>query len=210
MNLLGPVTTPLRSLAFALGGALLAWSWYNLNPVVPLAVVALAWLITILVQRWADGLITTDPKKALSLLEFRLVGIAIVSAGAAALVIVVTVWFTLDKAVADALATSTSKVIAAVSAALTSFVGGIALSAEKMDGNVGDVVMEKFREKFSVNEEAGPGQVRIDSSTPAGELADKALNSSTDFGWTDWSSKYRKKRVDAIAAYLESSISTQG
>jgi len=204
MSLLGPILTPLRSLAFALGGALLAWAWFSVSPAIPICVVAGVWFVTVAVQARAKSLITTKPQIALQLFEWRLLGIVVVSAGAAALVIVVTVWFTLDDEQKTGLSTSTQQVLAAVGAALTAFIGAVSVSAESADENIGDLVKSKFREKFVVDEPAGPGQVRIDTAKAAGSRADRALNSVKDYGWTDWSKDTRAKRVQAISAYLES------
>lgn len=148
MSLLGPIATPLRSLTFALGGAALAWAWFGLHPAVPIVVVALAWGTTVAIQTYAESRITDEPMQALRLLEWRLLGIVIVSAGAAALVIIVTVWFTLDDRETKKLATSTQQLLAAVSAAPTAFIAAVSVSAESADGNIGDLIKTKFREKF--------------------------------------------------------------
>lgn len=204
MTLLGPVATPLRSLAFALGGAALAWAWFSIGPFLPILLVFGVWGITIAGQAYASSLITTNPVRALAWFEWRLLGIVVVSAGAAALVIIVTVWFTLDDNQKKELATSTQQVIAAVGAALTAFIGAVSVTGESADSSVGDLVKTKFRNKFTVGEPAGAGQVRIDTGTEAGKRADRALYSSKDYGWTDWSRENRRLRAEALGKYVSS------
>lgn len=202
MTLLGPLLTPLRSLVFALGGAALAWAWFELDPLVPILTVAVIWVLVVAIQAYAVSKITSDPVTALRLFEWRLLGIVVVSAGAAALVIIVTVWFTLDKDQKETLATSTQEVIAAVGAALTAFIGAVSVSAETADKNIGDLVKSKFREKFAVDEIPKPGQRKISTDTDAGLRANRALNSVKDYGWNDWSKETRAKRAKAISDYL--------
>ena len=82
VTFLGPIATPLRAMLFAAGGVGLAWLWYNAAPWVPLVIVAMAWAITVALQSYAGTRITSKPSTALTLYEFRLLGVAAVSAGA--------------------------------------------------------------------------------------------------------------------------------
>ena len=119
------------------------------------------------------------------------------------MVIIVTVAFTLTDAQKKELSTSTQEMWAALGAALTAFFAAVAVSGEAVDEGVGDLVKTKLREKFVYDSDRpGKGQVVIDTQTDAGTKADRALNSSEDYGWTDWSRANRKARVDAIAEYL--------
>lgn len=56
--------------------------------------------------------------------------------------------FTLDDKKTKKLATSTQQLLAAVSAAPTAFIAAVSVSAESADGNIGDLIKTKFREKF--------------------------------------------------------------
>lgn len=205
MTLLGPIVTPLRALAFALGGALLAWTWFNLGPWVPILIVSIVWLLTGALQAYASSQIPTKPLRALKLMEWRLLGIVVVSAAAAALVIVLAVAFTLTDQQEEAISVANREVISAVGAALAAFIGAMSISAEAADEHIGDLVKSTFRQKFVTDANPAPGQGRIATNTEAGIKADRALNSSMDYGWTDWSRDTRRERVEAIDAYINPS-----
>lgn len=205
MSLLGPIATPLRSLLFSLGGAGLAGAWFSLSWMVPVAIVVLAWAVTLGLQRFAESQIARNPIRALDLLEWRLFGIVVVSAGTSALVIIFTVWFTLDGEQARGLSASSQETLAAVGAALTAFIGAVSVSSESADENVGDVVREKFREKFVFDDLPVRNDQRfVDPTTEAGRKADRALNSNYDYGWTDWCRANRRERVQALHDYVQS------
>jgi hypothetical protein len=193
--MLGPITTPLRTLLFASGGAGLAWLWYHWGHWQTALIVVLVWAVLVVVQYVAVQRITTKPMLALRLFELRLLGIAIVSAATAAAVIVVTV----SLAAPEGADTATKEMITAATAALTAFISGIAVAAKDADESIGDLVEEQFQSKFvRAPDPAGAGQTQL----PAGSDAEKAVFTSYEYGWTDWSKKVRLERVTELDKYL--------
>lgn len=203
MSLLAPFLTPLRTLLFALGGVVLAWLWFTWSPWAPIIIVGAAWAGNIGLQHWAENHITTHPMRALALLEWRLLSIAAVSAGMAAIVIVLAVTVAGgQEATSDP---QSKELIGAVGAALSAFVAAVGISAEDSDERVGNMVRDTFRARFVTDGQAASDQMNIDSSTEEGAKADRALNSSHDYGWKDWSRATRRERVAAVDAYLKAS-----
>ena len=195
-SMFAPFTTPLRTLLFAAGGAGLAWVWYDVSEWFAAFIALLVWLLVLVSQGVADSMVATQPLAALQLFELRILGIAAVSAALAASVIIVTV----ELAAPDTAGAATKELIAAVTAAVTAFMTGISVSAEDADGSIGDFVKAKFQDRFVA---ASTTEKRSDQvALPDGSRALKAIYTTYEYGWNDWSKATRKARITALAEGL--------
>lgn len=85
------VGTPLRTLTFGLSGAALAFFWYKFHPALPTIIVAVVFIAGVLVQKIGEDALPNDPVRAVRWLEWRELSISIMTAGLAALAIVIAV-----------------------------------------------------------------------------------------------------------------------
>lgn len=196
--MLGPLATPLRTMLFAAGGAGLAWLSYNTHPAFPIVLVAVCWAVVLVTQWAANTMLRTQPVAALQLYEFRLLGIALVSAAAAAAVIIIAVELAAPKG-ADA---ATKEMITSATAALTAFITGVTVSAEDSDSSIGDFIRDRVRECYvAANADDIPADAVV---VEPGTKAWKAVYTTFEYEWTDWTSSNRKARINALADALAS------
>jgi hypothetical protein len=195
--MLSTFSTPLRTALFALGGAALAWLWYDVNKALPVVIVLLILVLVGGLQSYASRCVTTQPMRALRLMETRVLGIGVASAAGAALVIIVGVELVAGKGVDSSL----KAIVTAATAALSAFITGMTISGEDVDGKIGDYVQSQFQARFTMEgQKDGAGRVAL----PKGSDALYSVFTFHEHGWTDWSKSTREKRVTVLDAYVNS------
>ena len=199
-GLLSGLAEPLRVLLFTGGGAGLAWLGAQHGWVLSVVVVVAMLVVSLAVQAVGESLATTDPQRALRLMETRALSIGVLTAAAGALGIVLTVQLTL----ADARGLD-KELASTVCAALVAFVSAITVTAEKTDAAVGQYVRGVFQSKYAREGAAEPGQVALTK----GSDAHLAIMSSAAFGLTSWNAEDRRTRIKYLTGEMGSGGSHQ-
>lgn len=194
-GLLAGLAAPVRVLLFTAGGAALAWLGVNLGWGFSAAIVAMILIASLAVQAVGQSKATTDPTRALKLMETRLVSIGVLTAASGALGILLTV----ELASGDAKGFD-KELASTVSAALVAFVSAITVTADKTDSAVGKYIQGVFQSKYAREDAAKPGQVALKK----GSDAHLAIMSSAAFGLTDWGLENRRTRIKYLTGELGS------
>lgn len=194
-SLIAGLADPLRVLLFTAGGAALAWvgvkqGWW-LSVILVVAILG----VSLLVQAVGESKVTTDPMRALTLMETRAASIGVLTAAAGALGIVLTV----ELASGDAEGFD-KELASTVSAALVAFVSAVTLTADKTDAAVGKYIQGVFQSKHARDDRATEGQVALEK----GSDAHLAIMSSAAFGLTDWTSENRRTRIKYLTGEMGS------
>lgn len=183
----------LRALLFTLGGAFLAWLWVEVSEVLAIVVLLLVFVVSVALQKAGEGVVTSDPDRALRLMETRLVSIGVLTAASGALGIIITVEMATDAIGYD------KQFVTVVSGALVAFIAGITYTADKADAAVGKYIAKVFmaayvREGNMGGEEAPKRQKEL----KAGSIEERALGTKHAYGLTDWSYENRRLRLDYL------------
>lgn len=178
---------PLRALLFALGGAGLAWVWTQVSPWAALGIVAVIFIVSWVLSKVGEGYVGTDDRRAMRLMETRVVTLGIVTAAAGAIGILIAV----QLAAPEGTAALTTKVLATVSGALVAFVTSLFVDADKADAAVGAYIAKVFQAGYVREGHGAPGLVEL----KVGSDAHLAVMSSTAFGLTDWTRENRRERL---------------
>jgi hypothetical protein len=147
------LATPLRALVVGALGAGIAWCWYNdmrlFSFVAPLAVIVVGLAVSEAGVRQLPG----HPVAAVRLMPWRIVVPSAIAAAAAGLVIIATVELTVPDKTAAGAATPTDikEIAAALSAAVTAFLGAafIDWAADGKDSRLADWISGVFYEKYA-------------------------------------------------------------
>jgi hypothetical protein len=213
------LATPIRALVFALSGAVLAWLWYNVNVLIPIAAVVFVWIVGVLMEKYGVSRLPDHPVQALRWLEYRVIAIAALTAAAAAVAIVLGVEVAAPgKAEGDAAEIAAQKeaikaIVSSVGAALAAFVAALAIKAEDADEDIGSRVQGYFFAAYGEDETSPPrhvftsrprrenGRILLPRESP-GLLA---VYDDHYRNLTDWTRKNRVKRAEIVEKYLKQS-----
>lgn len=202
-SLFADVVIPLRALAVALAGVVLAWAWfssYGWWAVIGAAAFVLAGFV---LERQGYSRLPLDPMGAVRLMEFWVISPAAVSAVAAMIVVILTVMLTTPTEAP----TETQKMMASVSAALTGFFTSsfIDWSGDTKDSRTASRIREHFFSRYKrADDKHPPG---FDSSTgnyyfPAGSKGERWVYSNEFSAIEGWGYEARRKRAGGIAAAI--------
>lgn len=186
--MVGPIRTPLLTAIYALigAGAAALWVAVPFGWLAVLIVTGIAVGVAVRLERSADSKVTSQPTAARQYYEAKAVVIGLVSALAGGLAVLITIWAATWFADVP---TDQEKLIAAVSAALTSLISGVFVSVKETDEAVGNHVRNEFRERWK-------------SRNLPQEVA-WAIFSDNEQGYVTWSKEGRKLRVDVVQKWLD-------
>jgi hypothetical protein len=193
--------TPLRTVLFTLFGVGLAWLWYhtdNAYKLIPVASVGVVLLAAWLSQRYGTARLPREPEAAVKWLEYRVLGIAAVTAAASALAVIVGI----EIAAPDGGDPATKGIVTAVSSALVAFITAIAVKEEDVDSSIGDYVKSKFEAAYPAAATNAPKVVGKTIQLPLDSAGTTAVYSSMAGGIVDWSRANRRRRAKNLADYL--------
>jgi len=186
--------TPIYAFFLTCAGAGLAALWLVTDRwIIALSVVLALALISLTAQSVGSRQVKSRPRLALYLLEARaiLVGTFTTLAGAAAIILVVKL------AVPDGASEETASILGTLSAGLAGFLSTLLITADSMDRHVGDFIRQKFQTTYlGVPPEAPQENGKV--GLLRGGSAHRAIQSSVDFGFSDWSRSFRHKRIDKL------------
>jgi hypothetical protein len=194
--------TPLRTVLFTLSGVGLAWSWYNTNKLIPVAFLAAVWVLAWSSQLRGTAKLPGKPELAVKWLEYRVVGIAAVTAATSALVVIVGV----EIAAPEGGDPATKEIVTAVSSALVAFITAVAVKEDDLDNSIGEYIKSKFEAAYPVAAAAEPRVVGKTIQLPLDSAGTTAVYSTMAGGIVDWSRVNRRKRAKNLAAYLAAGL----
>jgi hypothetical protein len=200
INAMDTFRPALRALLISLGGAALAWAWFAGEWPIRIFLLVLAALIAIGglgMQHLGDKALPDHPERAVRLLGWRLITVAVLASVAAAAVIVVTVMLAADKATGQ-----TKELLAALTTAITSFLTTMFSIDEKADERIGDFI----RGRFEAHYDRDPGDpakrksnVRYFAPESPGE---RWVYSAACEDVSGWGKEARRKRAKGVAEAL--------
>lgn len=201
---LAPFRETFVTLLGGLGGAALAWFWFQGRYMLAAGVVLGAILIVTWSQVRAPRLILRDPVGAIRHYDRLLWAYVALTALTSAAVIVLVVSF----AWANDADAELKQTVGAVSAALTTFLGSIMVSSEKADAAIGSIAQRAFEARFDALTDPD-GQPRwnsdrtkllIGSNSPVWT----AVGEDVDGGLSGWGRQTRLERARIVEAGLPS------
>lgn len=148
------ISTPLRTLVFALAGAGLAWLWYNAARWTPLAAVIAVWVGAWAVQHYGLRRLPRDPETAVTWLECRVLAVAAATAALAAGAIIVAV----EIAAPSSAEPAAKEIVTTVATALVAFVTSVAIKEDDVDSAIGDFIKDRFEAAYPVANVDSPVQ----------------------------------------------------
>lgn len=200
-----PLRGPAIALASSLIGAYLAWAWFAGSGLVPILVALVLVLAALGSQALGHSLLPDRPSDAVRFMNAMALAQAVLLAIAAAASIVVTVSLAADKDASE----ETTKLLAAIVSALTTFLTGAVVATDKADDAIGSVIQRRFEESYGVlKPENNADNVRFkreDGQILLAESGDGWYIVFSD-GWhglSGWGRSTRKKRARWLSAYLE-------
>lgn len=199
------LATPLLALAFAAGGAGLAWLWFNKFGYWSIAVVIGFIVAGYVFGRLGHDALPDHPVRAVKLMEGQVIAIAGLTAAAAGIAIIMGVVIVAPEPAATAsaevkqAAAELKAVLSAVATALGAFITSLAFKAENIDTTIGDRVKAMFYDAYpgaNPTPEAAALHVanpRGRRTLPAQSRAEQAVYS--DGAIPDWSRANRLLRA---------------
>lgn len=200
---------PLRAMLFTVGGALLAWLWtrnyaaaddvfapiaevvrsifgdsVKVGPTIAIALVAVVLIASLALSGLGKSQVGLNDKRAMTLMETRLVSIGVLTAAGAALGIIASVELATD------VGGYREKLASVVSGAIVSFLAGVTYTADKVDAAVGKYIAAEFQAVY-----AQSANHRKRATVDSGSDAQRAIMSSQAFGLVDWTRDNRQARI---------------
>lgn len=190
--ILAGILVPLRAFVIGALGAAIAWAWYNdyrwVSLVAPLAIVAVGWVISEI----GVSLLPKYPVSAVRLMPWRILAPAAVAAFAAGAAIIATIELTLpeEPAPAPPVPTDLKETVAALSAAITGFLGAafVDWAGDGNDSRIADWIKSTFHEKYK------------DKFQPGSDGANYVYSDNVIDGWGPAA---REKRANEIAKAMK-------
>lgn len=203
---IAPLRGPLLALVSSLIGAGLAWAWFaypdrHLIPLVTAGAV-LVWALG--QQAYGQRLLPAQPVKAVEAMGRMTPALVVLTAVAAAAGIVVTVTL----AAPDGASKETTELLAALTAAVTTFLTGAVLAQDKSDEAVAGLVRDRFYAAYGGVDPAQVGDKRYVEKDgkyllPRNSDGWNAVYSEGWHGLVGWGSEIRKSRAEELQSYID-------
>jgi hypothetical protein len=203
---IAPLRGPLLALVSSLIGAGLAWAWfaYPDSRVIPLATAGVVLVWALGQQAYGKSQLPSRPVKAVDAMNRMTPALIALTAVAAAAGIVATVAL----AAPDTASTETTELLAALTAAVTTFLTGAVLAQDKSDEAVAGLVRDRFYAAYGGIDPAEAGDERYVERggkylLPRNSDGWNAVYSEGWHGLVGWGSEARKSRAQELQSYLD-------